>query len=81
MTNPWQEWKQRNLERQKQGYVTPAALINPESPKADDVEAERRMAICSSCPHLLISKQCAKCACYMPIKTKLLHAACPVGKW
>lgn len=77
----WQDWKERNLKRQKEGYVTPWALINPDTPYVSEQEADDRMAICSSCPHLMLTKQCSKCGCFMPNKTKLLYAACPIGKW
>jgi hypothetical protein len=27
------------------------------------------------------SERCQKCSCYMPMKTTLARASCPVGKW
>jgi hypothetical protein len=78
---PWQEWKASNLAKQQQGAVTPMAVFNPDTPKASDAVKENRMAICEECPHYLISKQCSKCGCFMPLKTGLLHATCPINKW
>lgn len=78
---PWQEWKQRNLERQKQGIVTPMALFNPDTPETDEETQNKRLDICKKCPFYLATKQCLKCGCFMPAKTKLEYAACPEGKW
>ena len=51
----------------------------------DEVEDEdtkkERYALCEECPHLLATKQCTKCGCFMPAKTGLLHATCPINKW
>lgn len=44
-------------------------------------ESERRMAICNQCPKLNPLKFCNECACFMPLKTKLPFANCPLGKW
>jgi hypothetical protein len=79
--SPWQEWKKRNLEAQQQGRVTPAALLNPDTPEASDEVVSSRLAICEQCPHFSVTKQCKKCGCFMPAKTKLLHASCPLGEW
>lgn len=81
MSNPWQEWKRKNLEAQQAGRVGPTALLNPDTPRVSDEEAERRMQICSLCPNLMVTKQCSKCGCFMPAKTTLLYAACPEEKW
>ncbi len=41
-----------------------------------------RMSICKECPHLVkLTQQCTKCGCFMPAKTKLPHASCPIDKW
>lgn len=40
-----------------------------------------RLNICSSCVHRLSINLCNKCGCYLPAKTKLARAACPIGKW
>lgn len=44
--------------------------------------AEQRYAICQECPFLKKdSRKCAKCGCFMPVKTKLTRASCPIKKW
>ena len=79
--SPWQEWKAKNLAAQQAGKVTPMALLNPDTPMVSEEEQQARYSICQECPHLLVTKQCSKCGCYMPSKTGLLHAVCPVGNW
>jgi hypothetical protein len=37
--------------------------------------------VCQDCPHLTAAKTCTRCGCFMPAKTKLLHAECPIKKW
>jgi hypothetical protein len=45
-----------------------------------DVEAEKRMAICKACDRLDGNK-CLECGCWMPAKTRIEYAKCPLGKW
>lgn len=60
----------------------PWDFLNPNTEYADDLLADQRYNICKECPMLInISKQCKKCGCFMKVKTKLLHATCPIGKW
>ena len=56
----------------------------------DKTVSAARMAICESCEfygmpdkklNWLGSERCQKCSCYMPMKTTLARASCPVGKW
>jgi hypothetical protein len=43
---------------------------------------EERLSICEGCEFFVkATLQCKKCGCFMDIKTKLLNAECPVGKW
>lgn len=79
--SPWQEWKKANLERQKQGRVSPLDFLNPDTEYVGEELENKRFAICKECPELLISKQCNQCGCFMPAKVKLLHAQCPKGLW
>lgn len=73
---PWQRYKQ-NL-----GEVRPWDLLNPNSEWASEEKAEKRYSICQECPELIqLTKTCKKCGCFMAAKTKLEHAACPIGKW
>lgn len=45
--------------------------------------AHARMAACSVCPHYNRSLPgvCGQCGCFMPVKTQLVEAKCPLGKW
>lgn len=81
MTSAWQQWKEKNAAKQRQGIVSPIDFINPTTEYASEEEKDRRYSICEDCPHLTITKQCTKCGCFMPAKTKLLHATCPLDKW
>jgi hypothetical protein len=68
--------------KEKKGGVTPLDAINPYSPRANEETAANRMSICESCPRLIkVTHQCRECGCLMKIKTKLLDARCPLGKW
>lgn len=72
----WQEWK-KNL-----GETRPWDLIDPRSDFATEQVAKDRYSICLACPQLIqLTKQCKKCGCVMPGKTKLAKAVCPIGKW
>jgi hypothetical protein len=79
--SPWQEWKKKNAERQASGKVSPLDFVNPDTEYASIDEINARYAVCEQCPKLLASKQCKECGCFMPLKTKLLHASCPLSKW
>jgi hypothetical protein len=73
---PWQKYKQ-NL-----GETRPWDLLNPNSERAFEEEANRRYSICQACPELIqLTKTCKKCGCFMAAKTKLEKASCPIGKW
>ena len=50
--------------------------------RVTEEDAEKRFKICKSCPELVkLTSQCKKCGCFMPAKTKLKNATCPIGKW
>ncbi len=71
----WEEWK-KSL-----GETRPWDLLNPEA-YTDEKTADTRYEMCLACPELIkLTKQCKKCGCFMPAKTKLEHATCPIGKW
>lgn len=78
---PWQQWKANNLAKQEAGIVTPMALLNPDTPHVSDELQAERLAMCEACPHYLATHQCSKCGCFMPSKTGLLYASCPISKW
>ena len=41
-----------------------------------------RMTICRSCDRLRKDLPlCKECGCFMPLKTSLKNAVCPLGKW
>lgn len=74
--SPWQQYK-KNL-----GETRPWDLLNPSVEHCTHEEQGSRMDICNACPELIdLTKQCKKCGCIMPLKTKLKAAACPIGKW
>lgn len=59
--------------------TTVSELPPPEVPQ--EVQ-EERLALCMHCPLFdTIEAVCTDCGCYMPHKTGLIDAACPVGKW
>ena len=44
--------------------------------------ARERYAICKSCDEFnVIIKTCKQCGCFMPAKSNLAYAVCPIGKW
>lgn len=76
MTTPYQEWK-KSL-----GETRPWDVLNPNTERVTEEEAERRMSVCEQCPSLLkITNQCKECGCVMKLKTKLMKATCPLDKW
>ena len=40
-----------------------------------------RMEICKSCPFMGDDKRCGKCGCFLPAKTRVKKASCPIGRW
>jgi tetratricopeptide (TPR) repeat protein len=42
--------------------------------------ARERLAVCGSCEHHT-GLRCRVCGCYTAVKSKMLHEACPLGKW
>ena len=85
---PWQIYKENNKEllgnnaEKKRREVKPWDLLNPNTEYAEDSLKENRLSICESCPeYIKLTSQCKQCGCFMKLKTKLLHAACPLEKW
>jgi hypothetical protein len=81
MSSAWDDWKKKNAERQRAGVVRPWDVLNPETEHVTDEVQKSRYALCEKCPHFLITKQCSKCGCFMPAKTTMKHATCPIDKW
>lgn len=74
--SPWQEYKA------KLGTTRPWDMLNPNTPKAEESEANNRYSICLECDKLLsATKQCKECGCFMVLKVKLKDAVCPLAKW
>lgn len=48
---------------------------------ADQDVVIARMKQCLNCEHLKKHTRCAKCGCFMKVKTRLAPAKCPIGKW
>jgi hypothetical protein len=72
----WQRYK-KNL-----GETRPWDVLNPNTEHASEEKATARYNLCLECPELVqLTKQCKKCGCVMPLKTKLEKATCPLGKW
>jgi hypothetical protein len=71
----WELYKEKN-------GVTPIDMLNPQTKRVSDNDAEKRFDICKACPELIsLTNQCKKCGCFMLAKTKLEKATCPIGKW
>ena len=62
--------------------VKPWDLLNPSQPRSSENLHESRLAICRTCEFFKPRvEKCAKCGCFMKLKTKLENAKCPIGKW
>lgn len=59
----------------------PWDMLNPNIGRVSFEVKQSRLKECESCEHFLATRQCAKCGCFMDLKTQLPHADCPVGKW
>jgi predicted TIM-barrel enzyme len=47
-----------------------------------DEGAKNRLDICKSCDFFdSVQERCAKCGCFMAVKTYLKAEKCPMGKW
>jgi hypothetical protein len=71
----WNEWK-KNL-----GDSRPWHLLDPDRKINNKDIIDKRMQSCLGCEFFLQTKQCSKCGCFMPLKTLLSNAECPIGKW
>lgn len=59
----------------------PLDLFNKELGRVEETIAAERMSFCNQCPKLNGAKVCGECHCFMPAKTKLPNASCPLGFW
>jgi hypothetical protein len=70
------------IETNKQSFVRPTDIINPNTEWVDESLFNQRYSICKACPELIkLTKQCKKCGCFMAVKSKMKAASCPLGKW
>jgi hypothetical protein len=81
MGSAWEQWKKNNTRRQETGVVRPWDFVNPDTEYVTEDEQQNRYATCEDCPHLTVAKTCTQCGCFMPAKTKLKYAVCPIEKW
>lgn len=59
------------------GKIAPAQHIYLKA-----LESYERIQICESCDkYIKLAKICSECKCFMPVKTRLRFASCPLGKW
>jgi len=74
--NAWEKYKE------KLGDTRPWDIVNTKTEWASDEVSSERFSICQSCPEFIkLTSQCKKCGCFMKVKTGLLAATCPIGKW
>ena len=59
---------------------TPFDFFKDSTEYVDEELKMERLSICESCDFYKM-KICQKCGCFMPLKTKLKHANCPIYKW
>jgi len=72
----WSEWKE-NL-----GDARPWHLLDPSRKINDQSIIDERLSLCLGCDKInQLTKQCTLCLCYMPAKTTLALAECPIHKW
>lgn len=53
----------------------------PLAERATVSQHDHRMSICNACDRISLLKFCKECHCFMPVKTYLSFAKCPLGKW
>lgn len=61
--------------------VKPWDLLNKDNWTVEELR-KKRLEICRECPEYNnLTKQCSQCKCFMPAKTWLENAFCPLRKW
>jgi hypothetical protein len=62
--------------------VKPWDFLNPNTEYSSEEESNARYLLCKACPKFNAGvKTCQECGCFMPAKTRLKGAVCPIGKW
>lgn len=57
-------------------------MVSNSRMKPQQIIARARYSLCQQCPHLRpVLKTCRQCGCFMPAKTRLMWAKCPIGTW
>jgi hypothetical protein len=56
-------------------------LIPLDVPVVDEEKRKLRMDICKGCDKFQHSTLCVECGCFMPTKTWMIDARCPLEKW
>ena len=73
----WEKFKKGLIEEK----ISPLDLLNKEN-YIDEQTSKDRFNICNSCEKFIkLTHQCKECGCFMQLKTKLIKASCPLGKW
>ena len=76
--NRWEIYKEKT---ESESIAKIRHLFNKNNYTEEEL-ADARMAICNDCDRLInVTKQCRECGCFMVMKTKLINASCPLGKW
>lgn len=60
--------------------TSPFDFLNINTEYVSKDVAMKRLKICESCPKLKI-RFCQECNCFMPAKTRLKKAECPLNEW
>ena len=56
--------------------------MNEKETSKENRVAIDKMKICIQCEDFIkLTKQCKKCGCFMPIKTRIPGMKCPANKW
>lgn len=62
--------------------VKPWDFLNRNTEYSSEEESDARYSLCKACPKFNPGvKTCQECGCFMPAKTRLKLATCPLGKW
>lgn len=84
MPSPFEEYVKNNGKPQPKTYegVSPLDFIKPDTEYAGKELSEKRYSTCQQCDRFFnLTKQCKECGCFMALKTKLMRAQCPLGRW
>jgi len=61
--------------------VTPLDLLDGRNYTTKDIR-DKRLEICKGCVRFhRLTHSCQECHCFMPLKTWLSEAECPINKW